>query len=123
MPRPWYARRGLELALLVVVTGLAALGVSAALRTAVDPLPPPAPPAAESAPPLEPLEAYEPIVARDLFGGGADASPARTALRLVGVGFGGGEARAAVEDTTSHRQDLVRVGDTLGDGRVASIAW
>jgi general secretion pathway protein C len=122
MPRPWYARRGLELALLVVVTSLAALGVSAALRAAVEPLPPDPPPAAESAPPLEPLDAYAPIVARDVFGG-ADASPASTTTRLVGVGFQGGEARAAIEDTTTHRQDLVRVGDALGDGRVKTIAW
>jgi general secretion pathway protein C len=124
MPRPWYARRELELALVVVVTALAAIGVNASIRLAADDVAPPSAPAAASAVRVEPLEAYAPIAARDLFNGAPVASP-RTdgTLRLVGVGFQGGEARAVVEDATSHRQELVRAGDTIAGGRVVSIAW
>lgn len=125
MLRPWYARRELELALLVVVTALAAVGVNAALRLATEPLPQagPAPTTAARAT-HEPLEAFAPIAARDLFAG---ASPARAAtggtLRLVGVGFQGGEARAAIEDTRTRKQSLVRVGDAVGGATLSSIAW
>ena len=117
----WYARRELELALLVVLAGLAAGGVSAALRLAVDTLPPPAPVVAPSR--IEPLEAYAPIAARDLFNGPTAVHGNDGHLRLVGVGFQGGDARAAVEDASTHRQTLVRVGDALGDARVSAIAW
>ncbi|HXJ37408.1 MAG TPA: hypothetical protein VMS22_25550 [Candidatus Eisenbacteria bacterium] len=124
MHRSWHGRRGLELALLLVVAGLAAYGVSAALRAAVDPLPPEPPSPAASRAPVEPIDAYAPIAARDLFNAQATGTGRGGAtIRLVGVGFQAGEARAAVEDLTTHRQDLVRVGDTLGEGRVASIAW
>jgi type II secretion system protein C len=124
MPRSWYARRELELALLVVFTALAVFGVNAAVRLAIDtvppatvmnPLPRPATP--------EPLEAWAPIAARDIFNGTAPSSSDDSTRRLVGVGFQGGEARAAIEDTRTRRQELVRVGDTVGDTRVTSIAW
>ena len=124
MPRPWYARRELELALVVVVTALAAIGVNAAIRLAADEVPAAEATTAAPSARVEPLEAYAPIAARDLFNGapvasaGTDGSP-----RLVGVGFQGGEARAVVEDAASHRQDLVRAGDTIAGGRVVSIAW
>lgn len=123
MPRPWYAWRGLELALLVLVASLAAFGVNAALRLAAAtvPPPPPTPPMAALAP--EPLEAWAPIADRDVFNPPDARQAARTTLRLVGVGFQAGDARAAVEDLSTHRQDLVRVGDSLAGGRVASIAW
>ncbi|MGH7895411.1 MAG: hypothetical protein ACREQL_12140 [Candidatus Binatia bacterium] len=124
MRRSWHARRGLELALLVAVAGLAAFGVSAALRTIADTLPAPPPARTTSLPPAEPLDAWAPIAARDIFNGVARGGKRDdTPIRLVGVGFQGGEARAAVEDVATRRQDLVRVGDTLGGGRVASIAW
>jgi general secretion pathway protein C len=124
MPRPWYARRELELALVAVVTALAAIGVNAAIRVAADDLPPAPPQAATAAPRIEPLEAYAPIAARDVFNLAPAASPsADGSLRLVGVGFQGGEARAVVEDATSHHQDLVRAGDAIAGGRVVSIAW
>jgi len=124
MRRPWHARRGLELALLVAVAGLAAFGVSAALRTIADTLPAPPPARTTSLPPAEPLDAWAPIAARDIFNGVARGEKRDEApIRLVGVGFQGGEARAAVEDVATRRQDLVRVGDALGGGRVASIAW
>jgi general secretion pathway protein C len=124
MPSPWYARRELELALLVVSTALAAYGVSAALRLAVEPLPVATPPpAAARAIASEPLDAWAPIAARDIFNGRRDAGPGDGSRRLVGVGFQGGEARAAIEDTRTHRQELVRTGDTVGDRRVTAIAW
>src|SRR5262245_1196121 len=123
MLRPWYARRGLELALLVVVAALAAFGVNAALRLATATVPPPPPPPSLATVAPEPLEAWAPIADRDVFNPPEARRAARTTLRLVGVGFQAGEARAAVEDVTTHRQDLVRVGDTLGGGRVAAIAW
>jgi general secretion pathway protein C len=123
MRRPWSARRGLELALLVLVSALAAIGVNAALEGAAD-LPPPAEAPAAVSPPTEPLDAWTPIVARDVFNSGASAPAAAAArLRLVGVGFQGGEARAAIEDLASHHQELVRTGDTVGDARVGTIAW
>jgi general secretion pathway protein C len=126
MPRPWYARREFELALLVVVAALAAVGANAALRLATTPLPERGPlPHAPMPAPHEPLEAWAPIAARDIFNDGAPAS--RTAKdapqRLVGVGFQGGEARAVIEDARTRRQELVRVGDPVGDARVTAIAW
>jgi len=124
MPSPWYARRELELALLVVSTALAAYGASAALRLVAEPLPAATPPSpATHVIASEPLDAWAPIAARDLFNGTRDAAPADGSRRLVGVGFQGGEARAAIEDTRTHRQELVRAGDTVGDQRVAAIAW
>jgi general secretion pathway protein C len=123
MSRPWYARRDLELALLVVVTALVALGVNAVLRLATDDVPRAA--AASPAPRLasEPLEAWAPIAARDIFNGARAASRENGTRRLVGVGLQAGEASAAIEDLRTHRQTLVRVGDTVGDARVDSIAW
>ena len=122
MLRPWYARRELELALLVVSIALAVLGVNAAVRVAVEPLPAATPvsPLPRVAPP-EPLEAWAPIAARDIFNAGTE--PGDTSLRLVGVGFQRGEARAVIEDTRTKRQQLVGIGDALGDRRVTSIAW
>jgi general secretion pathway protein C len=125
MPRPWYARRELELALLVVVTALAAVGANAALRLATEP-PPEAGPAPSNVAraPHEPLEAWAPIAARDLFAGGPPSrGTTQGALRLVGVGFQGGEARAAIEDTQTRRQSLVRVGEAVGEATLSSIAW
>jgi len=124
MSRPWYARRELELALLAVSTALAVFGVNATVRLALDDVPAATPlTALPRAVAPEPLDAWAPIAARDLFNG--DPAPAANDARrrLVGVGFQGGEARAAIEDARTHRQDLVSVGDPVGDARVTSIAW
>src|SRR5262245_60600997 len=124
MSRPWYARRELELALLVVATALAAVGVNAGLRLAASDVPVATAPLAPPLPaPGGPLEAWAPIAARDIFNGPRASAPADTSRRLVGVGFQGGEARAAIEDTRTHHQELVRVGDTVGHARVGTIAW
>jgi len=124
MLRPWYARRELELALLVTSTALAAFGVNAALRLAADTLPAAEPPTADAPPAaIEPLDAWAPIAARDLFNGPGAERVGDGSRRLVGVGFQGGEARAAIEDVRTHRQDLVRVGDAVGEDRVTAIAW
>ena len=124
MSRPWYARRELELALLAMTTALAVLGVNAAVRLALDGVPAATPVSAlpRAAAP-EPLDAWAPIAARDLFNGDDAPASRDAARRLVGVGFQGGEARAAIEDARTHRQELVGVGDTVGDARVTSIAW
>jgi len=124
MSRPWYARRELELALVVVSTALAIYGVNAGVRLAVDTVPAATPiePVPRAVSP-EPLEAWAPIAARDIFNAGASAAPADATRRLVGVGFQGGEARAAIEETRTGRQELVGVGDTVGGARVTSIAW
>ena len=121
-------RLALELVLLALVAYLAAVGVTTGLGTAVDDIPP-AP--AEAAAPVTahapaPLADYALIAERDLFnptrgGGGGPRSPAR--LRLWGVGLQGREARAVIEDTATHRQELYRVGDQVGGARVASIDW
>jgi len=124
MSRPWYARRELELALLAMSTALAVLGVNAAVRLALDDAPAATPVSAlPRAAAREPLEAWAPIAARDLFNGDVAPAAGDAKRRLVGVGFQGGEARAAIEDVRTHRQDLVGVGDAVGDARVTSIAW
>jgi general secretion pathway protein C len=123
MPSSWYARRELELALLVVSIALVAYGASAALRLVAEPLPAATPVNAPHPIASEPLDAWAPIAARDLFNGARDAVPADGSRRLVGVGFQGGEARAAIEDTRTHRQELLKTGDTIGDERVTAIAW
>jgi general secretion pathway protein C len=119
-------RLGVEFALLALVAYLAALGVSIAIRDAVDPLPPAA--AASETPPAAPapLADYALIAERDVFnpgeGPGAGAETGGT-LRLWGVAFSGAEARAVIEDTATRRQELYRVGDTIDGTRVASIGW
>jgi general secretion pathway protein C len=123
MSRPWYVRRELELALLVVSSALAAYGVNAALRLAAADVPPAAPVTVAAPAVSEPLDAWAPIAARDIFNGTRPRTAGETTRRLVGVGFQAGEARAVVEDLRTHRQELVGVGDAVGDARVASIAW
>jgi general secretion pathway protein C len=124
MSRPWYVRREPELALLVASAALAAFGVTAALRLVADPLPTPEPAYAAPTPvAIEPLDAWAPIAARDIFNPPGAERGSDGSRRLVGVGFQGGEARAAIEDARTHRQDLVRVGDAVGDDRVSTIAW
>jgi len=119
--------------LLTLVAYLGALGVSTAVRGAFESAPPDTPDPSTSAdaasPALAPLAAYAVIAERDLFnpphgtaaprGRGATSSR----LRLWGVGFRGGEARAVIEDTASHHQDLYRVGDSVGGARLATIDW
>jgi general secretion pathway protein C len=119
-------RLGAEFALLALVAYLAALGVSIAIRAAVDR---PAPAAAASEPPAAapaPLADYALIAERDVFnagGGPAAGADASGALRLWGVAFSGAEARAVIEDTATRRQELYRVGDAVGTARVAAIGW
>jgi general secretion pathway protein C len=122
-------RLAIEAALLALIAYLAALGVSAAVRVTLEdvPLPPPAPTRAEQAP-APALADYAVIAERDIFnpphdGGPAPAPGGGTALRLWGVAFQGREARAVIEDTATHRQDLYRVGDHLGGARIAAIDW
>ena len=124
-------RRAIELALLALVAYLGALGVSTAVRGALETAPPDTDEPADAVAPaaLAPLVAYAVIAERDLFnpphgtaaprGRGATSSR----LRLWGVGFRGGEARAVIEDTASHHQDLYRVGDSVGGARLAAIDW
>src|SRR6266576_3313066 len=99
-------RLALELALLALVAYLAAVGVTTGLGTAVDDVPP------------APAEAAAAV---------ASHAPAPLAgyarLRLWGVGLQGREARAVIEDTATHRQELYRVGDQVGGARIASIDW
>src|SRR5213593_1455255 len=125
-------RRAIELALLALVAYLGALGVSTAVRGALEAAPPDTPDPGTSAdaasPALAPLAAYAVIAERDLFNP-PRGTPARSRgatssrLRLWGVGFRGGEARAVIEDTASHHQDLYRVGDSVGGARLAAIDW
>ena len=117
-----------ELGLLALVAYLAAVGVTTGLGTAVDDVPPaPAEAAAAVASRASaPLTDYALIAERDVFnpargGGNGPSSPAR--LRLWGVGLQGREARAVIEDTATHHQELYRVGDQVGGARIASIDW
>jgi len=127
-----FARRhrlALELGLLVLVAWLAALAVTSALHVAVDDVPPAlaAPEApAVAAPAPGPLADYAVIAARDVFNPAPAASGGsgrHGTLRLWGVGLQGSDARAVIEDTTTHRQELYRVGDTIGTARVTAIDW
>src|SRR6266446_2934229 len=121
-------RLALELALLAFVAYLAAVGVTTGLGAAVDDVPPaPAEAAAAVASRAPaPLADYALIAERDVFNpargrGNGPSSPAR--LRLWGVGLQGREARAVIEDTATHRQELYRVGEQVGGARIASIDW
>ena len=126
-------RRAIELALLALVAYLGALGVSTAVRGALETAPPESSDASTAAdagtPALAPLAAYAVIAERDVFNPphGTVAPRSRGAaggrLRLWGVGFRGGEARAVIEDATSNRQELYRVGDSVGGARLAAIDW
>jgi len=122
-------RLALELALLALVAYLTAVGVTTGLGTAVEDVPP-APAeagAAVAAHVPAPLADYALIAERDLFNparGGGNGPSAHAGLRLWGVGLQGREARAVIEDTTTHRQELYRVGDQVGGARrIASIDW
>jgi len=127
-----FARRhrlALELGLLVLVAWLAALAVTSALHVAVDDVPPAlaAPEApAVAAPAPGPLADYAVIAARDVFNPAPAASGGsgrHGTLRLWGVGLQGSDARAVIEDTTTHRQELYRVGDDVGGRRIVAIDW
>ncbi|HZP42267.1 MAG TPA: type II secretion system protein GspC [Candidatus Binatia bacterium] len=121
-------RLALELALAALVAYLAAFGVAAAVRSAAVVPPPPAdaPATAVAAPPA-PLAAYAVIAERDVFNPPGTAAGRRGGpaggLRLWGVALQGTEARAVIEDTATHHQDLYRVGEPVGDARVAAIDW
>jgi general secretion pathway protein C len=125
MPFARRHRLALELALLALVAWLAALGVSAGIRVALDDVPPaPAEAATAAVPEPAPLADYAVIAARDIFNPAERlASEQHTTLRLWGVGMRGSEARAVIEDTTTHRQELYRVGDRIGGTRIAAIEW
>lgn len=123
-------RLALELVLAALVAYLAAFGVAAAVRSVAVALPP-APVEAAAAPVAPaPLAAYAVITERDVFNsaGSAGSAPGTHAtrsgaLRLWGVALEGAEARAVIEDTTTHHQDLYRVGEAVADARVAAIDW
>jgi general secretion pathway protein C len=119
-------RLALDIALLALVGWLAAVGVATGLRLAVDEVPSPAgeddAPASAPAPPA-PLADYAVIAARDIFNPSGHAAERSATLRLWGVGLQGDEARAVIEDTTTHRQELYRVGDRIGGARIAAIDW
>ena len=78
-----------------------------------------------------PVADYYAMTRRNLFaavpatepGGTATASATSGSLRLVGTGRHGGERYAIVEDLSAKRQDVVRLGDPLGGGKVAAIGW
>lgn len=125
----WFVRRhrlALELVLLALVAYLTALGVTTGLGSAVDDVPPAPAEAAARAPAPAPgaLADYALIAERDVFNPARAGAPARHgALRLWGVGLQGSEARAVIEDTAAHHQELYRVGDRVGGARIASIDW
>jgi type II secretion system protein C len=114
----------LELALIALIALLAALAVSTGVQIAVDDVP--AARAAEhpAAPPAPaPLADYAVIAARDIFNPHTGGTGRAGRLHLWGVALDGAEARAVIEDVTTHRQDLYRVGDRIGEARVTAIEW
>lgn len=115
--------QGVEFGLVGLVGLLLVLGVRIVVQTAVVQVPaldPDATPTPVAV--VQPLEAYAVISDRNIFATGTTAA-ATPAVILRGVGLYAGETRAVVEDATTHEQRLVRVGDPLGDGRVAAITW
>lgn len=117
----------LEVGLLAVVAALAAFGVTAGMRLTLDPLAAVPAPSGDPTPGpnrTSPLDDYALIATRDLFG--TDAGVAASGdgpLRLSGIGWYGGEARAVITDAATGRQDLYRTGDAVGGARIASIHW
>src|SRR5262245_39582848 len=115
-----------EVCLLAIVAYLAGLGVRQAVLARLD-APPPAPPAtARAGDAVGPLADYAVITERDLFNvahASTGGEPAAAGLRLWGIAFAGDEARAIIEDTATRTQALYRLGDRVGDGRLASIGW
>jgi general secretion pathway protein C len=124
-----FARRHrlvVELALLALVAYLAAIGASAGTRLALDDVPAAPEDAAAATEPATgpaPLADYAVIAERDVFNPGGAARDAHRTLRLWGVALDGRDARAVIEDATTHRQELYRVGDAIGSARVTAIDW
>jgi general secretion pathway protein C len=115
-----------ELGLLAIVAYLAGLGVRQAVLARLDAAPPAPPAVTRAGDAVGPLADYAVIAERDLFNVAHDAvaaEPRAAALRLWGIAFAGDEARAIIEDTATHTQALYRLGDRVGDGRLASIGW
>lgn len=118
-------RQLVELGLFALVAFLAALGVRQVVLARVDALPPAAAAPAARADAVGPLADYAVIAERDLFNAGPEPAAAgnRTPLRLWGIAFAGTEAVAVIEDEATRAQALYRVGDRIGDGRLAAIGW
>jgi general secretion pathway protein C len=124
MASPRRIRLALELGLLALVVALAATNVSSALRAAAWTVPADTSPATAAATtPVPPLDAYAVIAARDVFNPAATPEPLTDGLRLWGIGLHGTAAHAVIEDTTTRRQELYRVGDEIRGARVAAITW
>jgi len=119
-------RLAIELVFLALVAYLAALAVTTTLRTTLADLPPAPVEASTPAPAATapgPLDGYAVIAERDVFNPAARSPDRRSGLRLWGIGLDGRDARAVIEDTASHRQELYRVGDTIGGARITAIEW
>ena len=116
-----------ELGLLTIVAFLAGLGVRQAVLANLDaPLPAAPAAAARADAAVGPLADYAVITERDLFNvahAAVASEPRAAAFRLWGIAFAGTEAVAIIEDTETHAQALYRVGDRVGDGRLATIGW
>lgn len=116
-----------EICLLATVAYLAGLGVRQAVLARLD-APPPTPvlAASRAADAVGPLSDYAVIAERDLFNvahATVAGEPRAAGLRLWGIAFAGEEARAIIEDPATRTQALYRLGDRVGDGRLASIGW
>ena len=116
--------QGVEFGLFGLVAGLLVLGVRLVVQTAgvrapvVEPAAVPTPAAI-----VQPLDAYAVIERRNIFGGERRSANAAAPVILRGVGIHAGVMRAVIEDPATREQRLVRSGDTVGEGRVATIAW
>lgn len=124
MDSPRRIRLALEVGLLALVVALLASTVSSTLRAAAWTVPADGTTAATPAPAaIPPLDAYSVIAARDVFNPAATPEPLTDGLRLWGIGLHGTAAHAVIEDGTTHRQELYRVGDEIRGARVAAITW
>lgn len=123
--------------LLTVVAYLAAAAVSKVVAARLTPPPvvrlkPPPPPIAK--PPKRPLAAYAAISSRDIFNPAkpveevkveAPPPPTKLNLKLWGVSIHSqGHSHCVIEDLTTRKQDVYRIGDTVpGPAVVKQIEW
>jgi len=63
------------------------------------------------------------VPAHDAPAAGTSVQPGPASLRLLGTGGDSANPYAVVEDTKEHRQDVVRLGDSLAGAEVVGIGW
>ena len=132
IPRPYWIAT--QLVLVAFAAYCAASAVSSVIRGRLDRRPVAARRSAVAAAPasqVRPLADYLTVANRDLFAqplpeAASPTEPARRGpanLRLLGTGRRGARAYAIVEDSQAKRQDVLTVGEKIGDAEVVRIGY